>query len=422
MSNFEDTAENFMEIKANTIHKSKVPLPEDENQRLQALEELQLHPVGQEDNFNNITKLASFICNTPVSLITIIGGEKQWVKSATGTDVKEMERDISHCTHAILDPETLMEVRDTREDSRFADNPFTLSEPPILFYAGMPLKAPNGAAMGTLCVLDTQPRTLDEGQKEALKALARQVENLFELRRQNLHLQKVKEQLNVRNNQLKDFAGTVAHDMKMPLANIIITTDLLKAKYGEQLDLQGKEYLNYLKQSSFKLSNYIQGILEHYESDTLTTANYEEFDIHDLLEGIIDLLNIDYDCIINLPEENKIIQANRSALEQIFLNLIGNSLKYTSNEKVRINIHFTADKDFYYFSVEDNGIGIPLDKQEEIFELFTVLAEKDRSGNRGNGIGLSTVKKLILSLDGTIRVRSRVNEGTRIEFSIKRSS
>jgi K+-sensing histidine kinase KdpD len=409
-----------MKTKLKPLDKLKTVIPATEEQRLEALEELQLYPVTPEDNFDNITKLASFICKTPVSLITIIGKDKQWMKSATGTDVTEIDRNISHCTHAILEPDNLMEVRDTRNDLRFAENPFTLGQPPILFYAGMPLKAPNGAAMGTLCVLDTQPRSLDEGQKEALKALARQVENLFELRRQNVHLQKVREQLNVRNTQLKDFAGTVAHDMKMPLANIIITSDLLKAKYGDQLDLQGKEYLQYLKQSSFKLSNYIQGILEHYESDTLTSRNCEEFDIHDLLEGIIDLLNIDYDCIIDLPEENRIIHGNRSALEQIFLNLIGNSIKYTANEKIRIKIDFKEDKDFYHFSVEDNGIGIPQDRQEEVFELFTVLADTDRKGNRGNGIGLSTVKKLILSMEGNIKVRSQVNKGTIIDFSVKR--
>jgi K+-sensing histidine kinase KdpD len=409
-----------MEVKSKPISKITKEIPATEEQRLLVLKELQLVPVNAEDNFDNITKLASFICKTPVSLITIIGSDKQWMKSAIGTDVTEIDRDISHCAHAILEPDNLMEVRDTRNDQRFAENPFTLGQPPILFYAGMPLKAPNGAAMGTLCVLDTEPGSLDEGQKDALKALARQVENLFELRRQNLHLQKVKEQLDVRNTQLKDFAGTVSHDMKMPLANIIITSDLLRAKYGDQLDLQGKEYLQYLKQSSYKLSNYIQGILEHYESDTLSSSNFEEFDIHDLLEGIIDLLNIDYDCIINLPEENKVIQGNRSALEQIFLNLIGNSIKYTSNEKIRININFSEDKDYYHFAVEDNGIGIPQDRQEEIFELFTVLADKDRKGNRGNGIGLSTVKKLILSLEGSIKVRSQVNKGTIIDFSVKR--
>ncbi|WP_311195962.1 HAMP domain-containing sensor histidine kinase [Antarcticibacterium sp. 1MA-6-2] len=208
----------------------------------------------------------------------------------------------------------------------------------------------------------------------------------------------------------------------MPLANIILTADLLKAKYKTHFDEQGMEYLNYLKQSSFKLSNYVQGILEHYESDVVSDINHEEFDVHDLLEQIIDLLNINYDCEINLPEINKVLHCNRAALEQIFLNLIGNSLKYNEHEKIVITVNCEEDEKFYYFSVKDNGIGIPRDKQEEIFNLFTVVAEKDRKGNRGNGIGLSTVKKLVDSLGGEISVESKVNEGTLIRFSVKRTA
>lgn len=396
--------------------------PVNEKQRLLALEELRLFPLVQEDEFDNITRLASFICKAPVSLISLIGKDKQFFKSSIGTDAKEAERNISHCSHAILHPEELMEVSDTRQDSRFANNPYTLGEPPILFYAGMPIKAPNGTALGTLCVLDTQPRQLEEDQRTALISLAKQVESLFELKRQNIDLQKTREQLKKRNTQLKDFAGTVAHDMKMPLANIIITSDLLKAKYQDIFDAQGKEYLSYLKQSSFKLSNYIQGILEHYESETISETNNEEFDIHDLLEQIIDLLNINYDCVINLPEENKVMHCNRAALEQIFLNLIGNSLKYNERDKIEITVDCEEDDEYYYFSVKDNGIGIPKDKQKEIFNLFTVLAEKDRSGNRGNGIGLSTVKKLIDSLEGEISVDSKINYGTTVNFSVKRKA
>lgn len=387
-----------------------------------AIEELNFLNTEQEDSYDNITKLASFICETPISLITFFDGEKQYFKSKIGTELTEADREVSHCAHAILNPEELMEVPDTREDPRFASNPYTIANPPILFYAGMPIKAANGVALGTLCVLDTKAKILSRDQKEALIALARQVENLFELRRQNLRMNVVKEELKNRNNQLKDFAGTVSHDMKMPLANIIITADLLKAKYAEVFDKQGVKYLDYLKKSSFKLSNYINGILQHYESDTLTDSVTEEFDIHDLLEQIIDLLNINYDCVINLPEENNIIKCHRSALEQIFMNLLGNSLKYNSREEIIIDVKCTEDHQFYYFTVTDNGIGIPKDKQEDIFELFTVLAESDRSGNRGNGIGLSTVKKLITSLGGEISVKSQINKGTTVHFSISKNS
>lgn len=375
-----------------------------------------------EENFDNITKLASLICGTPVSLVTLIGEKKQWFKSKIGTDLTEAPREISHCSHAMLNPEDLMEIPDTREDDRFADNPYTTGTPQILFYAGMPLKAYNGDVLGTLCVLDVKPNMLNDEQKTALKALAKQVENLFELRRHNLELEKTTLELKEKNSQLKNFAGVVSHDMKMPLANMILTTDLIKAKYLEKFDEEGIQYLNYLKQSSFKLSNYITGILQHYESDNLTDHKDEEFDIHDLLEGIIDLLNINDNCMINLPEENMMLNCNRIALEQIFLNLIGNSLKYNNKEEIIIDVSCSNGGKFYNFSITDNGVGIPKDKQEDIFELFTVIEEQDRSGNRGNGIGLSTVKKLVNSLGGEINVVSEVNKGTTFHFSMNSNS
>ncbi len=392
--------------------------PADEISRLAALEELQLINSDPEDNYDDITRLASYICNVPVSLITLISEEKQWFKSKIGTDISEASREISHCSHALLNPNELMEVRDTREDVRFADNPYTTADPKILFYAGMPIKSYNGKALGTLCVLDIKPNALSPEQKMAIKSLAKQVENLFELRRHNLKLEQTSKALKEKNSQLKDFAGTVSHDMKMPLANMILTADILKAKYAETFDEEGVKYLDYLKQSSFKLSNYITGILQHYESDSLTEVIIEEFDIHDLLEQIIDLLNINYNCTINLPEENLIMNCNKAALEQIMLNLVGNSLKYNNKEEIIIDISCLRDEKFYHFTIKDNGIGIPKDKQVVIFELFTIVEEIDRAGNRGNGIGLSTVKKLVKSLGGEISVESEVNIGTTFKFSI----
>lgn len=396
-------------------------LPVNEKRRLQTLEKLQLFQSGPEENYDNITKLASMITGTPVSLVTLIGEKIQTFKSKIGTELTQAPREISHCTHAILNPEDLMEVPDTREDERFSDNPYTTGTPEILFYAGMPLKAYNGDVLGTLCVLDVKPKILNQEQKDAIKALAKQVENLFELRRHNLELEKTTVELKEKNSQLKNFAGIVSHDMKMPLANMIITTDLIKAKYASNFDEEGIQYLNYLKQSSFKLSNYITGILQHYESDSLFDSNTEEFDIHDLLENIIDLLNINYNCVINLPEENIILNCNKIALQQIFLNLIGNSLKYNNKEEIIIDVLCSNGGDFYNFSISDNGIGIPKDKQQEIFDLFTIVEEIDRSGNRGNGIGLSTVKKLVNSFGGEITVESEINHGTTFKFTMNKS-
>ena len=395
--------------------------PENESLRIASLKELQIINTEPEAKYDNIAHLASYICDVPVSLITLIAEENQWFKAKIGTDLCENDRNISFCSHAILKPHDLMEVQDTLLDPRFKDNPMVTSNLNIRFYAGMPLKSNNGEAIGTLCIIDTKPHSLDDKQKEALKALAKQVESLFELRRQNLELEKIKRDLNIKNNQLKEFAGTVSHDMKMPLANMIITSDLLKAKYGHLLDETGENYLTYLKQSSFRLSNYITDILNHYESDTLLNTHTESFDIQDVLEQIIDLLNIKFDCEINLPEDNLIVHCNRAAFQQIFFNLIGNSLKYNNQEKIIIDITGREENGYYHFSISDNGIGIPENKQEAIFDLFTIVEEADRSGNRGNGIGLSTVKKIVANLGGEISVESKVNKGTIFYFSIKRA-
>ncbi|MAK36533.1 MAG: hypothetical protein CMC15_10190 [Flavobacteriaceae bacterium] len=180
------------------------------------------------------------------------------------------------------------------------------------------------------------------------------------------------------------------------------------------------DYLTYLKQSSFTLSDYITGLLAHYESDKISEEAHQTFDIHHLLEEIVELLNINLDCEINFPETNFDLNCNRAALEQIFLNLLGNSIKYSDKENIVITIDAEEDGTYYLFKVSDNGIGIPKDKQKDIFDLFATVGNTDRNGQKGSGIGLSTVKKIIDNLGGTIEVISEENEGTQFKFSIKK--
>ncbi|MGY5849517.1 GAF domain-containing sensor histidine kinase [Salegentibacter sp. F14] len=409
-------------IKTGINQMIKPAVPRNELERLASLKEAGIFNTPPEAEFDNITKLASFICKTPVSLISLVGEHEQYFKSRYGTEVCGSKREVSYCAHAILHPKKLMIVNDTRLDERFKDNPFTLdAENPVHFYAGMPLLDHDGLALGTLCVLDNKPNKLDKEQKIALKALAKHVEVLLELRRKNKHLEQIKKELKDHNTVLKDFAGVVSHDMKMPLSNMIITADILKAKYGDQLGVEGLNYLSNLKNAGLNLSDYINSLLNHYESNDSADLKKQQFDLHHLLEEIIDLFNITDNVDINLPEENIIIQTNRAALEQIFLNLISNSLKYNKNEKIIIDIDFRQTPDFYYFSICDNGIGIPQEKQEDIFEIFTTLSVTDRKGNKGNGIGLSTVKRLVKNLGGNIKVNSKPGQGTQFTFSLNRN-
>jgi len=396
-------------------------LPTFEPERLIELEELQLS-YEPDANYDVITRLASAICETPIALITLLDTEKQYFKSKIGTDLCDTDRDISFCAHAILNPREIMIVNDARKDPRFKDNPLTNQEIPVIFYAGVPLLTKKGHPLGTLCVIDNKPRTLSESQKDSLRDLANQVESLFELRRSNLKLLEIEQLLQKKNEQLRKFAGTVSHDMKMPLANMIVTTDILRAKYAPHFDAQGNNYLSYLKQSSFSLSDYIDNLLSYYESEEQSVEKAEAFDLQDLLEDLIDLLNINEDYIINLPENPMELVTNKSAVNQILLNLITNSLKYNDKETGIITIKCTQDHAYYYIQVSDNGKGIPKDKQEIIFDLFSTATEADNKGKKGNGIGLSTVRNLVQSLGGIISVSSEEGNGATFDFTIKKVS
>ncbi|QQX76334.1 MULTISPECIES: sensor histidine kinase [Aequorivita] len=393
--------------------------PIDEAQRLDAVHSYHLLDTLPERDFDNITALTANICDVPISLVTLLDADRNFLKSHYGIPFNESPRDISFCGHAILEEKDIFIIEDARKDPRFKDNPL-VTDMNAVFYAGVRLINTDGYPLGTLCIFDTKPRVLSKSQKNALIAMAYQVVNLFEARKRNRALLSVQKELRERNEELKNFAGVVSHDMKMPLANMIITSDMLRSKYGQHLDQQGKEYLDYIKQSSFTLSEYVTGLLEHYETDKTASLKSEPFDSQDLLEEIIELLNINVDCEINLPEENIEMHANKVALEQIMLNLIGNSLKYNDKDKIKIDIECTEKDGSYHIKISDNGMGIAKDKLYNIFDLFVTTGTLDRNGKKGNGIGLSTVKKLVNRLNGEIEVSSTLGEGTTFMFTIKK--
>lgn len=153
----------------------------DESARLSALHRYRILDTEPEQRFDDLTLLASQICDTPMSLITLIDSHRQWFKSRVGLDVAETSRGVAFCTHAIQQP-AIMQVPDATNDARFRDNPFVTGQPNIRFYAGAPLITPDGHALGTLCVMDVRPRTLSPDQLKALDALRRQVQAQLELR------------------------------------------------------------------------------------------------------------------------------------------------------------------------------------------------------------------------------------------------
>lgn len=196
---------------------------QNEQTRLAALRAYDILDTSEEVVFDDITGLASFICNTPISLISLIDERRQWFKSRVGLDVTETPRDVAFCNHAI-EQTGVMVVPDAREDSRFADNPLVTSEPDIRFYAGAPLITPEGSAIGTLCVIDRVPRELSREQLGALQALSRRVISELELRKYVRELKKTIQERERTELALSE-SSKRSEDLVENMVNGLITVD-----------------------------------------------------------------------------------------------------------------------------------------------------------------------------------------------------
>jgi serine phosphatase RsbU (regulator of sigma subunit)/anti-anti-sigma regulatory factor len=213
-------------------------LPEDEAVRLEALKEYDVLDTLPEQAYDDITYLASQICDTPIAVVSLVDEDRQWFKSRRGLDVSETPRDIAFCAHAILNPDTLLIVEDASKDGRFSDNPMVTSDPPIRFYAGAPLVTSTGHALGTLCVIDRKPRQLSPEQQDTLRALSRQVIAQLELRRTAAELQVQTEVLNrshavleQRNDQLRKSRDELAELVELLKGQAdVIERDLHRAE------------------------------------------------------------------------------------------------------------------------------------------------------------------------------------------------
>ncbi len=162
-----------------------------------------------EELFDDLTALAARICRAPIALISLVDENRQWFKSKVGTTLTETARDISFCTHAILQPDLFI-VPDATKDERFAANPLVRTEPGIRFYAGASLVTPDGYALGTLCVMDRVPRQLEAEQQEALRTLARHVTSQLELRRRTRQLDEANQARRQAQDQLEQTRAELA--------------------------------------------------------------------------------------------------------------------------------------------------------------------------------------------------------------------
>jgi len=231
-----------------------VNLPNSEQQRLAALHSYQILDTDIEQDYDELTALAAAICGAPIALISLVDSKRQWFKSHKGLDVNETERSMSFCAHAIRNPDELMQVENAQMDERFKDNPLVTGDPRIAFYAGMPLIDDAGHALGTLCVIDNQPRQLNETQQQALTTLSKQVVNKLTLRKKLIDLEAANRSNFMLHEKSRENERNLRHIIEQSPAAIVVfrgpelTIDAINPAMlkllAQPADIQGKPLLD----------------------------------------------------------------------------------------------------------------------------------------------------------------------------------
>ena len=400
-------------------------LPPNETERLEALRDYDILDTAPEREYDDFTLLASQICGTPIALISLIDDHRQWFKSRVGLEAPETPRDIAFCAHAILDPVEVFVVGDAARDERFADNPLVQSPdgPRIRFYAGAPLTTPGNHTLGTLCVIDRQPRELSAGQLAALSALARQVTARLELGMAQKILAVRNEELRKVNAHKNQFLGMAAHDLRNPLqviegyGKLLLNGVIGPVTAGQRTALEAVtrncgfmlSLVNELL--SLSKSNTADVALDMADTDftALVTRNVE---LNRLLAGP-KRITIDMEIEANLPS----LRVDGFKIEQVLNNLISNAVKF-SHPETRVLIEARREGGHVLVAVKDEGQGIPADERDLLFLPYRKVSVRPTGGEPTTGLGLSIVKRMVEAHGGALTVESEPGKGSTFSFTL----
>ena len=390
----------------------KTEVASQEAARLYELAFYEILDTAQEQEFDDVTFLASQICQTPFSLISFLDDKRQWIKSKIGMSLSEMPKKDSFCSLAIQSDEVMI-VENALYHPQLCDNIYVKGDAQMRFYAGAPLITSRGFRLGTLCVGDTEPHKVTLLQKQALEILASKVISLLELRVRSLQLEREKKKLESAFEKLNRYSFMISHDLKAPLNNIISISSLIESELKNGNINSSLELASVLKERGYTLTNLVRDILTYSQSEN-NLIKTEPIPLNVLVMEVLNLLGIGSNVKIELPDNFPVIQVERIALFQVFQNLLSNAIKFNNKKTLILKVELKEQNSFYEFRFSDNGIGIPESKFEEIFDIYI---KGDYLNKDGNGIGLNSVKTIIENAGGKIWLESQINVGTTFIFT-----
>lgn len=400
------------------------PIPDNEAQRLESLQHYQLLDTPAEVEYDRVSQIASELCQTPIAMVSLIDKERQWVKSCYGITVDNIPRGISLCAHTITYDRPLM-IENTSQDDRFFDNPAVTGPPNIVFYVGIPLVCADGFAIGSLCVIDHQPRQLTMAQQTALQALADQVVLLMELRRTNAQLRLAQQEAEDLARQKAGLLATLSHEIRTPLNALEGYTQLLLSE--PMLPTQQDSLLR-LQTIGRTTVSLVNNILDYSKLQAgKLTLEAIPFSLPDLLRQVVDMqtwqarqknIALITEIDADIPGQ---LRGDAIRLLQVVQNLVSNALKFTHQGQVCVAATIlgrTAADITLNIEVRDTGIGISTDGLASLFNEYTQVSASTTRLYGGTGLGLAITHQLVARMGGTLAVESQEGQGSRFYFSL----
>ncbi|EJF55104.1 signal transduction histidine kinase [Saprospira grandis DSM 2844] len=382
--------------------------------RLAALDSYNILDSLPEQDYEDLVKLASKICGTPMSIISLIDEERQWFKAKKGLEAGETHRDLAFCAHAILQDEVFV-VEDAKKDERFWDNPLVTGSLNLGFYAGVPLVGKEGLPLGTLCVLDEKSRTFSEEEKEALEILGRQVMRLFELRKKQREVEEALAKEQKRHAELERFAKVALKDLRTPMRNIASVTRLLLSDGKLALPDTKRQMMEKVLQSADRLKSMLEGLWNYNHAN-----KYLEEELKDIpLLPMQQHFQLAYGQKAHLEWDMPPSLYYRPKLFKLLIDeVIDNSCRFAQQDVVWININLSETSRGYHLKITDNGPGIKAEALPKAKELFFSEKEKDKNGQPCHGIGLALLEKVLQKEGGSINLFKAPKGGLVVALNI----
>jgi signal transduction histidine kinase len=375
--------------------------------------------TGPEEDFDDIALLASQICGTPVGLVSLVDRDRQWLKAKVGTELDAMPRDLSFCAHTITSNE-LLEVPDAREDGRFADNP-GVGLLGIRFYAGAPVVLDGTYSVGTVCVVDREPRVLTSPQRRALRSLARHASVQLELRRYARRAGEIADQMRQVDRMKDSFLATVSHELRTPLSTI---RGYLEMLLEDDFDAEtSRRFLSVMSRNSDRLLRLIDELLLVAKmTDDRIELDLAEVDLADLAHQAVAACRAlaDHRGVKLRDRTGRPVLARGDAkrLAQVLNHLLVNAIKFTQPDG-EITVDSTAEGEPELL-ITDTGVGIAAEELPHVFDRFYRCTAAEVMAAQGPGLGLAIVKSIVEAHHGSVHLRSEPGEGTTVRLTLPR--